>query len=286
MIMTSPIMKSNSSGNSYSGLSKSQRILKVINESEIELTPLEISIKLEIKHSTTRVYLRRLLVQGKVVQPYKGAYCNKITHGMIFVPLRVHNVIVTASASWLGFSDDVVEFTGRVKIRIQYGLQRKKVTGRISCDAGMDQNAILFALNRFSDAVYERTGRRLENVVLKTFEVNRDYQGVRIDGAKCYTLKGLFGVIERIYQKEEDTIRHEVKVSKPMSVDEFQSLIQGGVSAYNLQQGLFMLMQEIKGLKETMKFQNEVISKQNRILEALTKGFFKRNEDQNKGGSS
>lgn len=283
--MTNPTIKSNSSGNSYGRLSKSQRILKVINESEIELTPLEISTKLDIKHSTTRVYLRRLLRQGKVVQPYKGAYCNKITHGMIFVPLRVHNVVVTASAPWLGFSDDVVEFTGAVKIRVQYGLQRKKVTGRISCDAGMDQNAILFALNRFSDAVYERTGKRLENVVLKTFEVNRDYQGVRIDGAKCYTLKGLFGVIERIYQKEEDTIRHEVKVSKPMSVDEFQNLIQGGVSAYNLQQGLFMLMEEIKGLKETVKFQNEVISKQNRVLEALTKGLFKMG-DQDKGASS
>lgn len=280
--MTNPTMKSNSSGNSYSSLSKSQRILKVIDESEIELTPLEISQKLQIKHSTTRVYLRRLLRQGKVVQPYKGTYCNKITHGMIFVPLRVHNVIVTASALWLGFSDDVVEFTGAVKIRVQYGLQRKKITGRISCDAGMDQNAVLFALNRFSDVVYERTGRRLENVVLKTFEVNRDYQGVRIDGAKCYTLKGLFGVIERIYQKEEDTVRHEVKVSKPMSVDEFQSLIQGGISAYNLQQGLFMLMQEIKGLKETMKFQNEVISKQNRVLEALTQGFFKQKDNPKK----
>lgn len=261
-------MKSNPSGNSY-GLTKTDKILKTIDDSEIELSPLEISTKTAINHSTTKVYLRKLLKEGKIVQPYRGTYCNKITHGMIFAPLRVHNVIVSAFASWLDFSEDVVEFTGGVKVRVQFGLQRHKITGRISCDGGMDRNAVLFALNRFFDLVTERSGRRLENVVLKTFEVNRDYQGVRVDGAKCYTVKGLFDVIERIYQKEDSVVRHEVKVTKSMSVDEFQSLIQGGISSYNLQQGLFMLMQEIKGLKESVKFQNEVIGKQNRVLEAL-----------------
>lgn len=269
-------MKSNPSGNSYYSLSKTDRILKTIDASEIELSPLQISMKTTIKHSTTKVYLRRLLKEGKIVQPYPGAYCNKITHGMMFVPLRVHNVIWTAGPlPWLDFSDDVTEFTGAVKVRVQFGLQRRKVTGRISCDVGMDQNAVLFALNRSFDLVTERAGKTLEHVVLRTFEVNRDYQGVRVDGAKCYTVKGLFDVIERIYQKEDAVVRHEVKVTKKMSVDEFQSLLQGGISSYNLQQGMFMMVQEIRKLSESVKFQNEVIGKQNRVLEALMKRFMK-----------
>jgi len=251
------------------------KIVKLIDDSEIELSPLEIATKTAIKHATVKVYLRRLLRQGTIVQPYHGAYCNKITHGMIFVPLRIHNVILGVDAPWLDFSDDMTEWVGSVKVRVQFGLQRRRLTGRISCDRGMDQNAVVFAIQRCYDIMEGRTGYKVENVVLKTFEVNRDYQGVRIDGAKCYTCKGLFDVIERIYQKEDDVVRHEVKVTKAMGVDEFQSLIQGGVSAFNLQQGVFMMMQKLEKLSETVKFQNEVISRQNRILEALTKKFFK-----------
>lgn len=261
--------------NSYGESSKLARILNLIKKSEIELTPKEISTKLKINHSTTRGYLRRLLRNGKILQPYRTSYCSEITYGMIKAPLRIHNIILSSFASWLDFSKDLTEFTGKVKIRVQFGLQRKKITGRISCNSGLDRNSVFFALNRFIDIVHEQTKHRLDSVIVKTFEVNRDYLGVRIDGAKCYTLKGLFDTIERIYQKENDLVRHEVKVSRPMSVDQFQSLISGGLSAYNLHQGLGFLIQELKEVKEAMKFQNEVISKQSRVIEALSKGFLK-----------
>jgi len=179
----------NRSYNSWYSLPTKEKILRVVEESEVELTPKEISSRSGVNHSTTRFYLRELLKENKIVQPYRGAYCSKIIHGMIFVPLRVHNIVVTSSAPWLDFSDDVVEWTGSVKVRVQFGLQRRKITGRISCDAGMDVNACLFALNRFFDLVKERTGRVLEEVVVRTFEVNRDISGLRLNGYKCYTRK-------------------------------------------------------------------------------------------------
>ena len=260
----------NSSCNSYHSLSAVDRIRKVIDESEIELPPSEISNIAKVNPSTARGYLRRLLKEGKVIQPYPGAYCNKITHGMRFLPLRCHNLIVCAEClPWLNFSDDVTEFTGAVKIRVQFGIERRKVTGRISCDSGMDVNAVTFALNRFFDLVKERTGHDLDVVVLKTVEFNRDYLGIRLDGIKCYTRKGLFGAVERIYQKEQDVVRHEVKVSREMSMDEFVALIRGGVSAYDLQQGLFMLVQDVKSLVEAVKSQNGNICQNTRVQEAL-----------------
>jgi len=246
-----------------------ERILKAIINSSIELTPAEISKRTGIKHSTTRVYLRQLLKEGKIVQPYHGTYCSRITHGMIFAPLRVHNVVLSVSAPWLGFSDDVTEWVGDVKVRVQFGLRRRRITGRISCDSGMDRNAVFFALERFFDIVRERTGCDVEEVVVKTFEVNRDYVGVRIDGCKCYTRKGLFGMIERIYQKEDSLVRSEVKVSKPMSLDEFTALIRGGVSSYNLQQGVFMVMQEVRRLTDAVKFNNEAVLRLMKIQKAI-----------------
>jgi len=264
--------------------SKLERILNQVLTSEVEQTPIGISVKTGINHATTRKYLRRLLHKGKIVQPYKGSYCSKITHGMIFVPLRVHNVCVTSREGlpkrlFDVKVPDVVEYVGDVKMCVQHGTQRRKVSGKISCDAGMDRNAVLFALDRVFELWDEKFGVCVENdVLLKTFEVNRDYQGVRIDGPSCYTKKGLFGVIERIYQKEDDVVRHEFKVDKDMTIGQFQGLIQGGVSTFNLQQGLFMLVEEINGLKKTIMFQNEVISKQSRVLDAILNRIYKEKE--------
>jgi hypothetical protein len=244
-------------------------VLTLIEASEIELTPIEITSKTQINHSTVRGYCRQLLEEGKIFQPYNGAYCSKITHGMIFCPLRVHNLIISVDAPWLDFSDDLTEFVGGVKVRVQFGLERRRLTGRISCDSGMDRNAVIFALNHCYDLMRERTGRVVENVVVKTFEVNRDYQGVRIDGAKCYTVKGLFDVLERIYQKEDSVVRTEYKVTKDMTIDEFQVLMQGGVTGYNLQQAVFALAQEVRAQKEAQKFANEKLGQVANLLEAL-----------------
>lgn len=256
----------------YRGLSKKQGVLKEIQDSEIELTPRQIHQRTKINHSTVKNYCRRLLEEGKIIQPYTGCYCSKIAHSMIFAPLRVHNVILVGSAPWLDFSDDLVEFTGGVKVRVQFGLQRHKVTVRISCDSGMDRNACLFALSRGFDIVKARSGYVLDRVVVKTFEVNRDYQGYRLDGGvHCYTQKGLFDVIERIYQKEENVLRHEFKVSKEVSLEQFQVLMKGGVTGFNLQNAVFALAQDQRNLTEAVKFMNEKMMRIGNILEELIK---------------
>lgn len=216
-----------SCGHSYHGSSPKCHILKLINESQIELSPKEVSTRTGINHSTARKYLRILLGEGEVLQPYHGAYCSKSVHGVRFAPLRVHNVVLSCPALWLDFSQSSEEVCGAVKIRVVYGLDRKRITGFISCDNGMDKDTALFAINRFIEVVESRTKRAVENFVVKTFEVNRDYCGIRLDGVQCVTRKGLFACIERIYQKEPNLVRHEFKVSEPMSLDQFSALIQG-----------------------------------------------------------
>jgi len=261
--------QSNRCCNSYYGKKKIDIILNVIEKSEIELSPKQIQRKTGFKASTIRVYLRRLLKQGKIVQPYTGHYCSKTIHGMVFVPLRVHNLVVQVDAPWLDVSDDVVVWVGDVKVRVQFGLKRKRITGRISCDGGMDKNSVLFALDKFYDVVWLKCGRRVERVVVKTFEVNRDFFGIRLDGVKCYTRRGLHDLIMRIYQKEEDVVRGEYKISKSMTVDEFASLIQGGISSYNLNQFNFMLLKKVESLIEGLKFTNVVLSDVVKVQKAL-----------------
>jgi hypothetical protein len=79
----------------------------------------------------------------------------------------------------------------------------------------------------------------------------------------------LFGALERIYQKEPNLVRHEFKISKTVSIDEFVALVQGGAASYNIQQGLFMLGQQLRSLTEAQKFQNEQTLSQGRLLKAM-----------------
>jgi len=236
-------------------------IAQTVNESDIPLSPYtihqEINKKLPIKPSTVRVYLRRLLEREKIYQPYKGYYCNKVTHTLMRVPLRSHNILFTIEdQKWIKKREKIEEHIGEATLWVGFGVQNKKITCQVACDVGLSLDACLFAIKRLFDIVESKKGSMVEDVVLKTFEVNRDFQGVRIDGCKCYTRMGLFGVIERIYQKDEFTVRVEQKVSRKMSIDEFTSLIRGGVTSYNMTQGLFMLVQKIDDLVEAQKLAN------------------------------
>ena len=213
---------------------KKERILKVLESSETILSPKIIAQKAKVKPSTARYYLRELLKEGKIIQPFRGYYANKTRYGMGISPVLLHNVILVCEGlDWLDFSDDVVRWVGDVKVRVQFGRKRRKVTVRISCDEGMDRNTVLLAMDKAFSIIKERTGREVDESWLwefRTNEVHRDVFGVRIDvnsrkGSFCYTRKGLFGLIERIYQKDRDRVRIEHKVSRKMTLDELTTLI-------------------------------------------------------------
>jgi hypothetical protein len=130
------------------------------------------------------------------------------------VPLCVHNISL-----WSFVGEDILhwevnEAVGGVKIHVCFGSERRKITGYIACDVGgMSHDACLLALNRWFDLVEKHLGRSLVDLELLTFERNKDYYGVRIDGVQCVTRNSLYGMVERVYQKEENLVRKEWKVS-------------------------------------------------------------------------
>lgn len=273
----STVAPSSSGYNAIEVLSLRDRIVNAIDESEIELTPLQVAQRIHANHSSVRVYLPQLVKEGRIVTPYHGAYCNKITHGMIFSPIKVHNLVVTASAV-VDKSEEIIERVGTVKVRVVFGFQRDKISMFISCDAGMDRNACLLAIQRCFDIARVRLGKDLEQVTIKTFEANRDYLGVRLDRAQCLTRQGLLDTIERIYQKE-DVVRHEFKVTKDMTLTEFEALLKGGVTAYNVTQSSFALIQEVRKLAEALKGTNDQLLHQGKVLDAILGWIYKNNDN-------
>ena len=205
-----------------------------------------------------------------VLQPYPGSYCNKITYGVRFVPLCVHNISLRSFVCQDVKSWEKDEFVGGVKIHVCFGSERRKISGYIACDVGgMSHDACLLALHRWFDVVQDHLGWQLNDLEILTFECNKDYHGVRIDGVQCVTKTDLFGMVERVYQKEEALVRKEHKVTRPMSVTKFEEAISKGFIDSEKAQLSFELREEIKRVGEALKFNNSRLLQVERLQEAI-----------------
>jgi len=260
------------------GYSVEERICHVIDESEVELKPCEIARKIHTPHKPTagqytsvRVICARLLQRGLVIQPYPGAYCNKITYGVRFVPLMLHNVRLHSNLSINVKSETITEVVGGVTVKVVFGSERKKVSGIISCDAGMSRDACLFAVNRWFELVEGKLGFCLNDLVITTWELNKDHAGIRIDGIQCVTKRDLYGMIERTYQKEENLVRKEWKVSTPMSLNKFEEAVSKGLAGMEKAQDIKDLKAEVRGVWEALKFNNSRMLELGRFVEAVSK---------------
>jgi len=258
--------------NSYgSGISKTKRILKVLRESEQPLKPSEIAFYAKVNHSTTRVYLRRLLERGEVTQPYPHKYVTTTTHGIVNDLVKIHNLVLGVDAPRL--SRGVRKFVGwfgGVKLRVLFGCRNEKITGFVSCDEGMDLDKYLFVVDKFKSVIFERTGAKVSDGEVKvvTFELNKDRRDVRLDGVKSFTVKDFSGVLERIYSKGGG-VRSEVKVSEPMSVASVEALLKGGMTPYQILQGQALTNKKLDELTDAIKHTNGFLVQ---ILGALKNG--------------
>jgi hypothetical protein len=255
------------------------RAFHVIDASEIELRPAEIARKLHApkkptrgQYTTVRGVIRKLLEKGLILQPYVGAYCNKITYGVRFVPLAVHNISLRSFVCQDVASCEKDEFVGGVKIHVCFGSERRKISGYIACDVGgMSHDACLLALHRWFDIVQDHLGWQLSDLEILTFECNKDYHGIRIDGVQCVTKTDLFGMIERVYQKEENLVRKEQKTVVAMSVNKFEEAISKGFNDSVNSQANFEIKREVKANSDALKFTNSRLLEMERLLEGLYK---------------
>ena len=250
---------------------------QIIDASEVELKPCEIARKIHAprkptpgQYSTVRFFCSKLLQKGLIIQPYPGAYCNKITYGVRFVPLSVHNISLRSFVCQDVKHWEMDELVGGVKIHVCFGSERRKISGYLACDVGgMSHDACLLALNRWFDLVNDRLGFQLNDLEILTFECNKDYHGIRLDGVQCITKIDLYGMVERVYQKEEALVRKERKITKPMSVNRFEQAISKGFADTERSQHAFELREEVKRNTEALKYTNSRLLQLERLNEAM-----------------
>jgi len=255
---------------------KKHRIIEFLETREGSFFPVQIADKLKLNRSTIRCYVRELAKDGQICRLEGGRYCSKITYG-VMKPLLVHNLRFRVGAAWLrglGKVEDFDERFGGVHFWVQFGKQRNRITGGIAYDKGLDQAHLLMLLRRFFDVVETRTGHKIdrlrEKFVVTTEEWNRDHVGIRLDsrdGINCFTLSEFEDYLTRIYQKEENVVRAETKVSKEMTFDELLEIQnKGSFSFVRDLEIVNRLRGDIQGLTEATKGTNRLLADQSRDI--------------------
>ena len=154
---------------------------QIIDASEVELKPCEIARKIHAprkptpgQYSTVHFFCSKLLQKGLIIQPYPGAYCNKITYGVRFMPLSVHNISLRSFVCQDVKHWEKDEFVGGVKIHVCFGSERRKISGYIACDVGgISHDACLLALNRWFDLVNDRLSFQLNDLEILTLSATK-----------------------------------------------------------------------------------------------------------------
>lgn len=237
---------------SLSGTSK--RILDVVEQSSIPITPLEISQITKIKSSAVRKTLERLV---------RKRFIQKISYGL-YASWK-YNVTLESSmgkggCDWgprlhclrlrvCGLGDGPCvrkRDLGVVRVTVQRFKNGSGVVF-VECvgDYSLDYVAFRLLLDGLRPDLEWLGVQDWKKMMVSSFEFNNDWQGVRLDGVKAVTMKAFDGSFRRVYNKRFG-LRDEVKVVGARRVEDVLLLMQGGVSAYSLQQFLFQTLQQLE----------------------------------------
>ena len=256
-----------------------KRIQDVVAASDRPLGPKEISHLANVKHATTRVYVRQLLRHGVLRQPFRGVYVMNPRYG-VGRPPRIHNLRLSVSRAPVprGVSTRIEVF-GDVKIQVLFGGKRQKITGILSSNPGLDYTGCLFAIQRVLTIIKEDLGLTIStaNMAVTSCEFNEDFQDLRLDGLSCVTVKSFLGSLERIYNKGAG-LRSEVKV-RPDSIEGILALLKGGVTPYHAIQGMFAVEKRLADLTSAIKFQNRGIQQ---LIAAFTEYLKRQDKDRHR----
>jgi hypothetical protein len=229
-----------------------------------------IAILIGEKSSSVRTALFRLFREGKIIRVHRGFYkwAGNIseTEGGVGGPLpKIHNIVITCripkaiDAQKISQFHDYILSIGDVKLTFSYGIKRRKITVRLSCDKGLDFRGFKLAMELIKTYILILYGFKPgdDDLHVVSCEINEDYHGLRVEGWKCLTVAGLGGALERIYRKENNLVRSEVRV-KYTSPEAIYALLKGGVQSYNVIQELHILAEKVEDLGRSMKYHNQL----------------------------
>lgn len=245
-----------------------QKILELINSSDLPVTPKEIADKTGINYNSARVYLRKLLRLNLVAQPYRGEYISPkkvLTTGHRTGSIVTDVVLPRLHNLRLKFRD-ALRRNGLVKT-VDYGVcgvtivvgENNVANVMVDCYKGVSLDYTAYRM-LISSLKRELSVPNDDSVLVTSFELNIDYAGLKLDGVQAMTLTAFDGSFERLYNKGKNLLRSEVRAVGSTTPEAVYQLLKGGVSTYNLMQGLALVVNEMRQERQAQKYTNRILA--------------------------
>jgi len=218
-----------------------QLILQALEDRGKPMTTKGISthrfVKGRLKWASVRVYVRHLCLEKKVRQLYaRGPYVITTRYGAER-GLKLHNIrLQLEGVSFARKVEDFDRWFGNIHVYITFGVRHGKISCSIAKDRGLEWSEWNFVQALFLWKCEEVLGHSVDLAAIRVLqaEIGNDHLRRRLEGvAKCVTLTDANGVLERIYQKDDSTVRREVKV-KNTTIEALEALWKGGVASYSI----------------------------------------------------
>jgi len=245
-------------------------ILEYLNQDEKDRKAHKIAQETGFSVNTVRRELSQLTKDDLIQRVRRGTYRkkrSKPTHGVgdsdPFKALpRVQNLTFQGPVLFpegfekgQGHGDDwdfVFDCPGTpgevFRIGIRYGTKRNQVTWTVAAPMGLTYYGYKMAIkivDMYLDCCRGLSTPDEWNIL--NFELNSDYPGLKIEGANAITQTAFDGTLVKLYNKAYG-VRKEVstRLALGTSADQFASLWQGGLPAFQVTQAVFGVMGEVR----------------------------------------
>ena len=259
-----------------------EKIIHCLQSSEYSLSPKQIASFTKINYNTVRRILSQLRRLGIIKRQHRGYYDPLPRDGvgkdvLGFLP-RVQNLAVIWEGVGIRKSEKVVyEFDGEeetcFRIIIIFGLKRGNVFWTCKAPVGLDLYGLRLAV-KWVESECEKRGLLNPHWRVRNFEFLWDQGGIRLEGVEAVTIEDLDSTLEKYYNKGEG-IRREVRSSRSIPMRDLTSLIQGGMTTYQVVQGVGDVDARIRELTEAMKGTNILLKDLIEISKANQQALYK-----------
>lgn len=212
---------------------KKEKIRRVLKNFPEGLNPKTIAAYTQINVNTVKTLLH-LMPDVKKKEGLRGYYVlvGKDLYG--FFDYKIQNlhfvyesesIVVEKRISEVNSLDDFIKF------RFSVGKHSKKASMSVGSDYSLDLSCLPLLVYTFKNLVEKNCGLRPANneVFLKTFEVNKDYFNLGLEGCSFMRVDTLLAQL-KIYHKNKSFVRQELKIKIPIGFDTVLKMLEKGLA--------------------------------------------------------
>lgn len=232
---------------------KKNEIRRVLKENPQGLTPKLISFYSKVNYDTTKKLLKKM-PDVKQKEGVVGYYVlTEKTNPSIF-DCKIQNLRFTYSSDKINVEKRICEvndLNNLIKFRFEIGLKSKKATLSVGTDYPLDFSCLGLLVYEFQNLMEKYCNFRpdIDQIFINTFEINKDYFNMTLEGCNSIRLDTLLFEY-KLYYKEKKYVREEYKLKFPIDFAFMRTLVDKGLFYTETNQKIDNLSFEIKTLKK------------------------------------